>query len=264
MYFLIVYVCFINTFAKYSKKNMQRNKLWYLKLLMLLAAISYFIAVFLDYKDSVDLIRAISIPLFLILLIVLKNKEYLFLGLFFILFSISDFIYIFMDFNEDISYFTGNIMYVLSYISLFIYLLTNINFKEIFKKFFFYILVLIIVMSYLLYSLDRIMDFDVYADKLSILDYLLNSAYNFVILLILVCSFLRYLFFMTKKSLLLFAACFCLSFCELIDVAILFIENENVLNLSYSVLLLIGFYFFYKHIVFIAVLEGDKGLEKIE
>ena len=69
--------------------------------------------------------------------------------------------------------------------------------------------------------------------------------YNLLILLILSKSLLYYLYTETKQALLLFLACVCIVFSEMIQVAYFFITEEIFLKIGYIVLMAIGFGFIY-------------------
>lgn len=65
--------------------------------------------------------------------------------------------------------------------------------------------------------------------------------YNVLILLMLSTSLMYYLHNLNKQSLLLFLACVCIVFSEMIQVAYVFITAEIFLKIIYSILMAIGF-----------------------
>ena len=82
----------------------------------------------------------------------------------------------------------------------------------------------------------------------SSLEFVTNVIYNVFIQLVLSLALIHYLYHQTKQSLLLFLASVCIVFSEMVQVAYLFISSEQILEIIYSMLMGLGFYFLYVYI----------------
>ena len=96
--------------------------------------------------------------------------------------------------------------------------------------------------------------------KVNTLEFLFEGLYNFCILLVLSFSLLYYLYHDSRRGFLLFLASACIVFSEMVQVAYIFIAADYVLNVIYSLLLIVGFYFIYMHIESKIYSENYKAL----
>lgn len=218
----------------------------YVKYLIAFFTSVYIISFFIDDQLIHDGSRAIVVVLVLIKFLFHKKQGQLFFGLFLAFFSIAEITLLFDFIYNNFSYYVGNISYILSYMCLFNHSIIEMNLKRLFKKFIFHIIVLLGLGSYLFYALYNMINY--HNIKLPTINYIIEFSYNLFIILVLLFSFLHYIYHMTKKSLVFFIACFALVFSELIQVSYLFIEEVRILNTFNSLIFVFGFYFVYKYI----------------
>jgi len=73
----------------------------------------------------------------------------------------------------------------------------------------------------------------------------LELLYNIFILSLLTVSLLNYFYRDDKKAMILFLGSLCISFSEVIQIAYYYIVDRQLLNVTYSMLLILAFYLFY-------------------
>ena len=76
-------------------------------------------------------------------------------------------------------------------------------------------------------------------------DYLVEIVYNTVIMLLLTITLINYISRYTKKAMNLLLGALCIVFSEVIQVAYYYVSDQNILNVVYSILLVVAFAFFY-------------------
>ncbi|WP_034040287.1 hypothetical protein [Wocania ichthyoenteri] len=194
--------------------------------------------------DSVALqISVLIIPLVALLYFISVEKKTLFFSLFLICYSIPELILFIKDeVAYETYYYLCNTLSVLAYVFLLIEIYKSINFKEVLKRFKTQVIVLSFLSLYMGYVLFKII-----SPFLRIsMEYFLEITYNILILLVLSISLLNYFYKDDKKSLFLFLGVLCIVFSEVINVAYLYIANENALNFMLVSLFLLAFYFLYQ------------------
>jgi len=189
-----------------------------------------------------------------------KNRNHFF-GFFLIGFSLVEILNFVMysnGFDPKLSYYCSNVLAILSYASLVIYLVKDINFKQLVKEFKLYLVTLIIFNSYVIYVLNQMIlqDETVVINSLS---FAIEVTYNILVLLILSISLLHFLYHQTKKELLVFLASVCIVFSEMIQVAYLFISSELLLEVVYTLLICVGVYFFYEYIKLNSIVSKNQS-----
>lgn len=175
-----------------------------------------------------------------------KDKNHLF-GFFLIAFSIAEFLKIVFDTSNAMAYYFANILVIIAYIALIVFFVKDIKLKPLLKEFKIHIIVLLVFNAYIIYVLNQMImqdeDISVYS-----LDFLIEVTYNVLILLVLSLSLIHYLYHETKPGLFLFLASVCIVFSEMVQVAYLFISSQQLLQVIYSSLMAVGFYFLYEYI----------------
>ncbi|WP_148256150.1 hypothetical protein [Lacinutrix sp. 5H-3-7-4] len=121
------------------------------------------------------------------------------------------------------------------------------SFTVLFQKFKLHIAVLTIFNGYLIYTLNQMILAD-NSIEVYTFNFLLECLYNVCVLLILSFSLLNYLYHDTRRGLLLFLASVCIVFSEMIQVAYIFVSSVYILNIAYSLLLIVGFFLVYVYI----------------
>ena len=171
----------------------------------------------------------------------------IFFGFFLIAFSIVEILKIIFDTSNALAYYTANCLNIVAYASLVIFLVQDIKTERLFKEFKLHLFILFVFNAYIIYVLNQMImqDEDLVVNSI---DFVIEVTYNVLILLVLSLSLIHYLYHDSKQGLLLFLASVCIVFSEMVQVAYLFISSAQLLHISYSVLMGLGFYFLYIYI----------------
>lgn len=155
-------------------------------------------------------------------------------------------------------YFATTILSILAYTALLIKLIKSVDALHLLKNFKLYILVLIALNLYINFGIQAVIT--PYLD--SGFDYILETAYNAVILLLLSISFLNFLHKNTKKSFLFFLASLSFVFANILLVAYFYFENQDLLNFISVNLSISAFYFLLRY--FNSNLDNQQMEEELE
>ncbi|WP_397362498.1 hypothetical protein [Olleya sp. R77988] len=175
-----------------------------------------------------------------------KEKNHFF-GFFLIAFSIVEILKVVFVGNEILSYYVAHLLVNAAYASLIIFLVKDVNLKLLIKEFKLHLIVLTVFNVYIVYALNQMIMQD-QSLVVNTFGFAIEVTYNVLILLVLSLSLVHYLYHETKQGLLLFLASVSIVFSEMVQVAYLFISSEQLLQIIYSILMGIGFYFFYVYI----------------
>ena len=215
----------------------------FLKTVVVLLSVLFLVSEILEFDQMVaEYSRALFFPAVFLFYIVKKQRMSLFFGAFLFFYALAETTYFYENLTTS-AYYIGVISYIISYSSLFVFIVSKMKIRIVLERFKFHLLVLFFFSVYLIVTLDGMLKFD-YSDML-LIDYLLESTYNALVVLVLVASFLNYLYHDTKKALILFIACVFIVFSELVQLAYYFIAKQYELNIIYSALLMIGFAFIF-------------------
>lgn len=196
-----------------------------------------------------DYIRPIILPL-VTLYYVLKGhskRSYFFLFL-----AVYSFAEIFGFFNQaaeesvlvdNLMYFGCNSLYILAYIFLIMEVFQSMDLSKIFSRFSVHIVILLLLDIYCVILVSEVA---IKSDNLvSIYDHIIEIAYNAVIMIMLTICLINYLYRDSKKAMNLLLGALCIVFSEVFQVAYFYVSEINVLSITYSVLLVVAFSFFY-------------------
>ncbi len=171
------------------------------------------------------------------------KKRSLYFILFLVLYSMSDLMIIFSDkLLYKLDYFIGNSLYILAYIALIIEIGRNLSFQYIIKNYLFSIIVLFVLNTYIAYVLLQV----VHPYLQLSAEYILEIVYNISMLMILSLALLNYFYKDSRKSFYILIGAICIVFAEVINIAYLYVSQQNLLNFFTISLGLIGFYFLYE------------------
>lgn len=192
--------------------------------------------------------RALAMS-FLTLMYFLKVKDKnIFFIVFLILYSIGDMIefaaYIGNE-NQyilfgDYSYIVGMLIYMGAYLSLILRIFSSLNLKEIFIKFWSYLIVLTALSVFCIYFISETIE-----SSQDVLHYVIESSYNIIILLLMSSAFINYMYQDDKKSMNILIGSICILFSEILQLAYFYIVDYIFLNLIYSIFFVLAFVFFY-------------------
>ena len=223
---------------------------------------------FLGFQDISIYVKALVVPSICVFYISLYKMRFRYFSIFLILFSIADLLTFIDGFlPEDYEYYIGNSLYIMSYLLLIYTVLRRMDLREIVTRFKYTILILLVLNAYVLYVLANenfMLEFTVF-EPIEISDFvgstsatneiplaeslgsiILEFVYNTVILVLLSVSFINFLYRDNNRSLFLFIGSLCIVFSEVIQYAIIYpSEEEIILNIVCYVLLVSGFTYFY-------------------
>ncbi|WP_299392581.1 hypothetical protein [uncultured Gelidibacter sp.] len=175
-----------------------------------------------------------------------KNRRFYFLA-FLTTFGIAEIINFiscvapgFLRTGIDYIYYSANSLYILSYVFLTIQILRSMNLMHIIKKFPFHILIMAVLDVFFVFIVT-----DTTLDRLSYTQYFMEFVYNSVIMILMTVALINYIDKDDKKSINLLIGSVFIVFAEVIQLAYFYITNINVLNVIYSLFILLGFLFFF-------------------
>lgn len=214
--------------------------------LALLASV-YIMSVLFNFETLEFISRGFIFPLFVVLYFIQAKEKNTFFAGFLIFYSLSEIVNVFDSRSLPVYYYFCNVMSVLAYFSLAIYLLTRMSLSVLLQRFKLFVLVLFICNTYILYVLNDMVLADV-AVQLWTPNFYLEFFYNLSILVVLSLALLSYLYHDSKEDLLLFLGTLCIVFSEMIHVASLYILDTYMLSVLYAILFTAGLGLVYGYI----------------
>jgi len=209
--------------------------------LVVLLSMLFIVFQFNNNEVLSTMVRSLIVPMITLLYFINVKKRSFFFTMFLVLFSISEITVLFSRyFPAQSEYFVGNSLYILAYIFLIYEILKGLDFTYLFKNFSIHLLILSALNIYVIYVLLKIEDPFVIG-----FEFVIEFIYNIVTLFLLSISLLSYFCKDNRKSLLIFLGSICIVFSEVIQIAYYYIAEKNLLSLSYSILLILAFCFYY-------------------
>lgn len=208
---------------------------------VILLSLLFIIFQFNENYWMADYSRALIVPSITLLYLTNKQHKSLYFTIFLLTFSVSDLLTLFSShLPVGIEYYLGNLLYIIAYLALTCEILISLNIKYILKYFKIHIVVLFLLNIYANYVLLNIIN-----EYLSGIELRLELLYNIFTLLLLTVSLLNYFYRDDKKGMILFLGSLCITFSEVMQIAYYYISDRDLLNVTYSLLLILAFYFFY-------------------
>ncbi|MFH4965850.1 hypothetical protein V8G69_12685 [Gaetbulibacter sp. M235] len=213
--------------------------------LVLLVYISFVAFQFNSSNYFAASLDAILLPLITLTYFINNPKPELFFSLFLICYSIADLIGLSAKFDNDFIpysyyYYIGNGVYIVAYLVLLVKILRSLSFLHIIKNFKLHIIVLMGLNVYIAYVLQVIVN--PYVEMTN--EYFVEIIYNVSMLLVLSSSLLAYFYKDDRKSLFMFLGSLAIVFSEVIGVAYMYVDQQNLLNFISTSLTLLAFYFY--------------------
>ncbi|MEW4924198.1 hypothetical protein [Algibacter sp. 2305UL17-15] len=216
------------------------------KVLAFLVGIVYSLFVYFLFSGNTfeaECFSALILPILTLGYFCGAEKKSIYFIAFLVLYSISDLMVIVSDvFSDIVYYFVGNSLYILAYVALVIEISKSLNLKEMLKHYKFSILVLLLLDSFIAYSLLDVVD--PYLDLGS--EYFIEITYNISMLLILSLALLNYFHQESRKAFYLLIGAICIVFSEVLNVAYMYVSHQNLLSFLTITLALVGFFFLYQ------------------
>jgi len=201
----------------------------------------------MEYEYLSNFSRSLIMPLATVFYFIkIKNRSFYF-SAFLCAFSLSELMGLWVNtIPADFTYYVGNSLYILAYIFLVLEVLRSIKRSADYKNFFtrhaLHMAVLAMFAIYLVILLA-----DIEGPLMNRTEFALEMAYNSIIMFLLTVSLLNFICNDTKKSLIMFLGSICIVFSEIVQVAYFYLSNTYALGIIYSILLILAFYFFYRH-----------------
>jgi len=211
-------------------------------LFFLIVCICLFLSEFFEYKQIHDYINLAIFPLLISYTVTKTNGIGKFFLCFLFCFGLSDICYR-IGGNIANSYTISNALLVIGYIFLTIHIISDLNLRQLVKRFFLNIVVLIGVGIYLFLELNYM----VFLEGNHLANYI-NISYNLVIITLLGLALLNYLYHDSLITLKLLIACALLIFSEFVQTTYFFIGSQKLLSNAYTILLSLSYFSFFIYI----------------
>ena len=191
--------------------------------------------------------RALLVLLLTWLYCIKVQSKRLYFFLFLIFFSLAEvivFISYFVDIDyettTDYFYYLANGLYILSYVFLIIRVLNDMDIKNIIKKFWIHLTILIVLDIFCIEILSGTTE-----KYFSNYEFSTEFIYNTVIMLLLTVAMINYMSKNTQKSMNFLLGAIFIFFSEVIQMTYFYISDKNILNVMCSLFLVLAFLFFY-------------------
>lgn len=227
---------------------MKITKLQIVTGLLITMVFSFMVGVFFSLDTLSNYSRAFILPFLVYLYLTESENKSRYFAVFLTSCAVGEFLKVFIDFDTLLMPKISNIAYIFGYLNLLAYMAKSINLTKLLSEFKVPIIVLIIFNGYLIFVLNQMILADKTIDVYT-LNFLIESTYDICILLVLSFSLINYLYHDSKRSLILFLASVCIVFSEMVKVAYLFVSSNYMINVTYSILIVVGFYLVYVYIV---------------
>ncbi len=191
--------------------------------------------------------RAAMVLLLTLLYVVsIKSKRqsfFLFL-IFFLLGEIFNFASYFVEIDRqktvDYFYYLSNGLFILSYVCLIVRVLTDMDIKNVLKKFWIHFMILIVLDIFCVMILS-----DTTEKRLAGFEFTLELFYNTVIMLLLTFAMINYMSKNTLKSMNFLLGAIFIFFSEVIQMTYFYVSDIHILNVMCSFFLVLAFLFLY-------------------
>ena len=205
----------------------------------------YFVFQLMENFYWSDIFRALIIPTIALLYFFSIEKKSIYFSGFLVLYSLSELLsLIYPLIPIQVDYYLGNTLYITAYILLIYEILKSMSFGYVLRNYSIHLIVLTALSAYIVSVLLKIT-----SPYVEGLEFVVEFIYNLITLILLSVALINFLFRDTKKSLMMFFGALCIVFSEMIQIAYFYIDTNmvmtEVLNLTYSVLLIASFCFFY-------------------
>ena len=190
--------------------------------------------------------RALIVPSFTLLYLLNIKKKSAYFLIFLIAYSISELISI-VGYNMYLEweYYIGNAFYIVGYLAFSYEIISSTNIKHILSFFQGHVIVLLLLNFYVNYVLIM---YQSNTEYFSTTEYFMELLYNISTLILVSASLLNYFYRDDKKALILFLGSLSIAVSEVIQITYYYLldpSDSNVLIISYSLFLILGFYFYY-------------------
>ncbi len=219
-----------------------------------------------DQGEIAIVLRSLLLPMLTVLYYLRQRDKSSYFFYFLLTYSASEFMGVFTYFAYTstvvnyIIYYGGNTLYIIAYVLLIIEVLKSMDLKRIFIRF---PLPIIILLAFDVYSVILLSETSFNSGSLiGTIDFFIDIVYNISIMFLLTVTFINYISRHSKKAMNLLVGTICIVFSEVIQVAYFYVSEQNILNVIYSILLILAFGFFYIQSKMIYVKE--KSYEPLE
>ena len=237
--------------------------------LVIVLSIGFIVLQIFNQDVIASYVRPLILPFLVVSYCIMKKEKSSNFFYFLLFYSFGEFLGLFSYyainsyFVDNLLYYGGNILLITAYVFLVLEIIKPMDIKSLFNRFITYILILIALD---IYSIILVTEIAIKSDFLyGFYDYLVEIVYNTVIMLLLTITLINYISRYTKKAMNLLLGALCIVFSEVIQVAYYYVSDQNILNVVYSILLVVAFAFFYiQSSLNYADSENYKAIEKLE
>ncbi len=229
---------------------LKEKRLLVLSLLIFTNVLVCIVGSLVDANLTVRISKTLIVVFTFVVYLLFREKETLFLGIFLFSLTLSELLlHYYYFFKHDISIILLNILSVITYVSLFNHLIANVKISVLFKKYLWHSLIALFIGIFAFLKLNELLN---YHNKMfNDLSFVVDLSYNIFIVLILIFSFLHYLYYKNKKALFLFLGAFGIALSNFIEV-VSYYAQEFVFHLFVfnTILFSITFYFLLRFITY--------------
>ncbi|WP_353778539.1 hypothetical protein [Winogradskyella sp. 3972H.M.0a.05] len=200
-----------------------------------------------EFEYYADISRTALFVLLTILFLKEKDCNCRFFLFFLVAFTLAQVIgllswYIVIDYETTVDYFyyLSNGLYILSYVSLILQVISSMNVREVMSRFFIHIFILIVLDIFCVSIVTGTTQ-----GVLNYTEYTIEFIYNTVIMVLLSVALINFMYRDDKKAMNMLVASIFIVFSEIIQLAYFYIAEYKELNVICSVFLVLAFVFFY-------------------
>ena len=216
-------------------------------LILIILTVMFFIGVLTNNPFLEGLFKTLILFTFVLFYFTKSRRKNLLFGGFLCFLTIAEGSKVYFDFKYDLFSATTNTFFIVAYLLLIFYIHSNMNTVKVLKEYWLQTLFLFGSSLYILYNLNNIMSL---ADKYDFYSYtyLIENAYNVIILWLVSISLLSFLNLDNKRNMLIFIISACFGLAEIIQVPYMFLSAKQSLHIGYSLLYLMGYLFVYIYV----------------
>jgi len=233
-----------------------------LKVSLVAFALLFLVLQLFGYEIQASGVRAVLLVLLMILYRISVYKKQLFFYLFLSFFCLGDIVtfinWLVSKFDVGLLgqiYLIGNCCYILAYTMLIVYVFKKLQFKKVFPRFLFHVLVLIVLDVLFVINVT-----ETATEALEVYEYWVEFIYNSLLMILLSLTLLNVAQNENKRSMSLLIGAICIVFSEVIQMAYFYVSDNNILNILSALFIMTAFGYLYFHSI---LDDGEKDISML-
>ena len=233
-----------------------------LKVSLVAFALLFLVLQLFGYEIQASGVRAVLLVLLMILYRISVYKKQLFFYLFLSFFCLGDIVtfinWLVSKFDVGLLgqiYLIGNCCYILAYTMLIVYVFKKLQFKKVFPRFLFHVLVLIVLDVLFVINIT-----ETATGALETYEYWVEFIYNSLLMILLSLTLLNVAQNENKRSMSLLIGAICIVFSEVIQMAYFYVSDNNILNILSALFIMTAFGCLYFHSI---LDDGEKDISML-